>query len=247
MTEARGFFERALAIDTRSVGALVGMAIVDLTIGASLLADDRAARLFAAETNAIKALSLAPEHAPAHRVLGGVYIFTNRAAQGIAECERALALDRNLADAHGAIGIAKYFMGRAAETEGHILEALRLSPRDVFAHRWMHIVGMAKIQLGADAEAAAWLRQSIEANRNFPPTHLWLAAALGLLGALDEARTAAKAGLALDPSFAIRRLLTQSSDNPSYLAGRERVCAGMRLAGVPEGTVGHGPFVPRFG
>ena len=127
-------------------------------------------------------------------------------------------------------------MGRAAETEGHILEALRLSPRDVFAHRWMHIVGMAKIQLGADAEAVAWLRQSIEANRNFPSTHLWLAAALGLLGALDEARTAAKAGLALDPSFAIRRLLdTQTSDNPSYLAGRERVCAGMRLAGVPEG------------
>ena len=95
---------------------------------------------------------------------------------------------------------------------------------------------MAKMQLSADAEAVAWLRRSIEDNRNFPPTPLWLAAALGLLGALDEARTAAKPGLALDPSFTIRRLLvTQSSDNPSYLAGRERVCAGMRLAGVPEG------------
>ena len=236
MTQARGFFERALTIDPRSVGALVGMAMVDLTIGASLLADDRAACSLAAETNAIKALSLAPDHALAHRVLGGVYIFTNRAAQGIAECERALALDRNLADAHGAIGIAKNFMGRAAETEAHILEALRLSPRDVVAHRWMHIVGLAKIQLGADAEAAAWLRRSIEVNRNFPPTHFWLAAALGLLGALDEAQTAARAGLALDPSFTIRRVLvTQSSDNPIYLAGRERVCAGMRLAGVPEG------------
>ena len=190
----------------------------------------------AAETNAIKALSLAPDHALAHRALGGVYIFTNRAAQGIAECERALALDHNLADAHGAIGIAKYFMGRATETESHILEALRLSPRDFHAHRWMHIVAMAKMQLGADAEAVAWLRRSIEANSNFPPTHFWFAAALGLLGALDEARTAAKAGLALDPSFAIRRLLvTQSSDNPTYLAGRERVCEGMRLAGVPEG------------
>jgi TolB-like protein len=135
MTQARGFFERALAIDPRSVGALVGMAIVDLTIGASLLADDRAACFLAAETNAIKALSLAPDHAVAHRVLGGVYIFTNRAAQGIAECERALELDRNLVGAHSTIGIAKFFMGRAAETEGHIVEALRLSPRDVFAHR----------------------------------------------------------------------------------------------------------------
>jgi hypothetical protein len=29
-------------------------------------------------------------------------------------------------------------------------------------------------------------------------------------------------------------LVSQSSDNPTHLAGRARVCAGMRLAGVPE-------------
>ena len=39
-------------------------------------------------------------------ILGIVQIFTNRAIQGIAECERALALDRNLANAHAAIGFA---------------------------------------------------------------------------------------------------------------------------------------------
>jgi TolB-like protein/class 3 adenylate cyclase len=236
MGVARGFFERALAIDSGSVGALVGLASVDLTIGASLLADDRAAYLSVAEANTIKALSLAPDHATAHRILGGVYIFTNRAAQGIAECERALELDCNLVGAHSAIGIGKFFMGRAAETEGHIREALRLSPRDVFAHRWMHIAGMAKMQVGADAEAVVWLRRSIEANRNFPPAHLWLAAALGLLGARDEARSSAKMGLALDPNFTISRLhATKASDNRKYLAGRERVLEGMRLAGVPEG------------
>jgi hypothetical protein len=43
-------------------------------------------------------------------------MFTNRAAQGIGQCERALALDHNLADAHGCIGMAKYFVGRAGET-----------------------------------------------------------------------------------------------------------------------------------
>ncbi len=88
---------------------------------------------------------------------------------GIAECEHALLLDRNLADAHSGIGFAKYFMGQSAETEGHILEAFRLSPRDLKANHWMHFVGAAKLQLGADAEAVAWLRRSIEANRNFPP------------------------------------------------------------------------------
>ena len=236
LTQARGFFERALAIDPRCIAALVGMAMVDLTMGGSLLADDRAALCSAAETNAIKALSLAPNDAMAHLVLGDVYIFTNRASQGIAECEQALALNRNLADAHSYIGFAKYCMGRAAETEGHIREALRLSPRDVFHHRWMHAVGQAKLQIGADAEAVRWLRRSIEANRNYPLAYFALAAALGLLGALDEARKAAKAGLALNPSFTIRRLrASQSSYNPSYLAGRDRICTGMRMAGVPEG------------
>jgi TolB-like protein/class 3 adenylate cyclase len=235
LTRARGFFERALAIDPRSIEVLVGMAFVDVTMGADLLTDNRAALLSAAETNAINALSLAPDHAQAHLVLGYVCIFTNRAARGIAECEQALVLNANLANAHGAIGLAKIFMGRAAETEGHILEAFRLSPRDIAAYWWLYCVGMAKLQLRADAEAAGWLRRSIEANRNYPLAHLYLAAALGLLGALDEARTAAKAGLALNPGFTIHRLrAAKSSDNPTYLAWRERIYVGLRLVGVPE-------------
>src|SRR5450631_4321298 len=235
LTEARGLFERALAIDPRSVGALVGMASVDATMGAYVLTDDRSARLSMAETNAIRALSLDPDRALAHRVLGTVYNMTNRSARAIAECEQALALNRNLADAHAVIGMAKLYLGRAAETEGHILEAFRLSPRDIFAHRWMHFVAMAKIQMGADAEAAGWFRRSIEANRNSPLIHFALAA-LGLQGSLDEARAAATAGLALNPGFTIGRLrASKPSDNPTFLAGRERLYSGMRLAGVPEG------------
>ena len=100
----------------------------------------------------------------------------------------------------------------------------------------MQFVGSAKIHLGADAEAAAWFRRSIEANRNSPLTHFALAAALGLQGALDDARKAAAAGLALDPGFTIRRLrASKPSDNPEFLAGRERLYVGLRLAGMPEG------------
>ena len=236
LAEARGFFERALAIEPRNIGALVGMATVDVTMGAYVLTDDRSARLATAEANAIKALSLAPDRPLAHRVLGTIYNMTNRPAQAIAECEQALALDHNLADAHAVIGMAKYYLGRAAETELHILEAFRLSPRDIFSHRWMHFAGMAKMQLGADADAAGWFRRSIEVNRNSPFTHFALAAALALQSSLDEARTAAAAGLALDPGFTIRRLRdSKPSDNPAFLAGRERLYNGMYLAGVPEG------------
>jgi hypothetical protein len=81
-----------------------------------------------------------------------------------------------------------------------------------------------------------WLCRSIEANRNHPLGQLWLAAALARLGWLDEAKAAARAALALNPSFTIRRVRGNiPSDNPTYLAGRERIIAGMRIAGVPEG------------
>jgi tetratricopeptide (TPR) repeat protein len=172
----------------------------------------------------------------AHLTLGVVYMLTNRAAQGISEFEHALKLDRNLAEAHGCIGLAKIFIGRAEETEGHVREALRISPRDVSIFRWTLTVGAAKIHLGADAEAIVWLRESIEANRNVPTAHFWLAAALALSGAVDEARAAARAGLALNPGYTIRRQrLGASSDNSAYLSGLERFCEGIRVAGVPEG------------
>jgi tetratricopeptide (TPR) repeat protein len=148
---------------------------------------------------------------------------------------QALALDRNLTDAYALIGWGKFFLGRAAETEGHILEALRLSPRDIFAFRWMAFAGAAKLLLGADMEAVAWVRRSIEANRNFPIAHFQLATGLALLGSLDEARATVQAGLALDPNFTLRRFRAGAvSSNPTFLAQRERFIEGMRLAGVPE-------------
>jgi TolB-like protein/Flp pilus assembly protein TadD len=235
MAHARGFYERALALEPGNVEALVGTALVDFAIGTNLMPDDRIERLTAAEAAVTKALFMAPNHPIAHFVLGLVQTFTNRAVQGIAECERALALDRNLARAHANIGTAKLFLGRSGETEAHMEQALRLSPHDTNVYIWSLFVGVAKLWQGADAEAIVWLRRSLEANRNYPAAHFYLAAVLAQVGELDEARATAQAGLALNPSFSIRRHRTNSpSDHPVYLAGRERVCGGLRMAGVPE-------------
>ena len=233
VTEARDFFERALALDSGNIDALVGVASAQGFVGGAFLLDDRSAHLAAAESTVTKALSLAPNHALAHMVLGAIQIWTNRAAQGIAECERAIALDRNLADAHARIGLAKYFIGRGDETEAHVREALRLSPHDPSAYRWMVFAGFAKMP---DDEAVTWLRRAIETNRNFAGAHYFLAAALVQCGRIEEARSVAASGSALDSTFTIRRFrLAASSDNPTYLAHRERICDRMRQAGVPEG------------
>ena len=235
MAQARGFFERALALEPENVEALVGTAQVNFAIGTNFFTDNRIEHLTAAEVAVTKALSLAPNHPLAHFVLGLVQTFTNRAAQGIAKYERALALDRNLAMAHAHIGVAKLFLGRGWETETHMEQALRLSPRDTYVSPWTMFVGLAKFWHGADAEAIVWLRRSLEANRN-SIAHFYLAAVLAHGGELDEARATAQAGLALYPSFSIRRYRTSNpSNHPVYLAGRQRVYEGLRMAGVPEG------------
>ena len=134
-------------------------------------------------------------------------------------------------------GLAKVLVGRAEETEAHVTEALRLSPRDTIAYLWMTNAGSAKLHLGSYEQAVAWFQQSIEANRNYALSFLHLAAALAQLGRLDEARSAARAGLALNPAYTVSRRRaswTAQSDDPTYLAQLEPILEGMRKAGIPE-------------
>ena len=233
--KARACFERALALDPANVDALVGQGRIDAEMVGGGLADDRAARLASAEAALNKALSLAPNHPWGHTWMGLVYLHTNRGLQAIAEAERALALDQNLAHAQaGVLATAKISVGHAEETEGHVQEGIRLSPRDSNLYIWGMLGGLAKLYLGEDEAAVAWLRRSVEANRNFPLPQFLLASALAHLGRQEAACTAVRAGLALDPAFTIRRLrsiLTHMSDT----AQTERILHGMHEAGVPEG------------
>lgn len=134
------------------------------------------------------------------------------------------------------MGLAKVFIGRGEETEAHVREALRLSPRDALSFHWMALAGYAKLYLGSDDEAVAWFHRAIETNRNLPNAHFYLAASLSHLGRLQEAQAAAMAGLAINPTYTIQGFRAGAlTDNPAFLAQRERICDGMRKAGIPEG------------
>jgi TolB-like protein len=235
MAQARAFFARALALDPGNIEAAVGAAQVDMSVGSAFMADHGAVHFDAAEAALHRVLSVAPSHPRAHMLLGAVQLQTNRVAKGVAECQQALALDRNLAEAHGFIGLGKYELGHGEDVEGHIQEALRLSPRDTRAYLWFMFVGMGKLTTNADLEALDWFRRSLEANRNHALSHFHFAAAQALVGDLKDARSTAEAGLSLDRSFTIRRYrINAKGDNPIYLAKRERFYEGMRMAGVPE-------------
>ena len=182
LAQARGFFDRALAADPDNVDALVRSAYTDILAGAYAFVGDPKTAFAAAEAKLTRALSSVPDHAVGHMWLGFLEILTRRAAEGIAECEYALALDRNLALAHAYIGMGKHAIGRPEETETHVSEALRLSPRDTVAYVWMYAAGSAKSQLGNLEQAVAWFRRALEVNRSYTMAYFVLAGALAQLG-----------------------------------------------------------------
>ena len=237
VAQARGFFDRALAADPDNIHALVSSAGADIADGGNSFVADPSAAFARAEAKLTQALSSFPDHARGHAFLGYVKILTKRAVEGIAECEHALTLDRNLADAHAFIGLGKIFTGRAEEAEAHINDALRLSPRDMSAYMWLTEAGIAKNHLAECEQAVLWCRRAIEANRNYPEAHFHLASALARLGRLDEARSAANAGLALNPSFTVSRARinwTAMSDDPVHPVQLAPIFEGLRAAGLAE-------------
>jgi len=232
---AKELFEKAVELNPAHVDAIVGVARAEVLF-ALYRVNERAARLASAEAQLLKGLSIDPRNHWAHLWLGYVQVMTNRAKRGIGEFERALNLNRNIGVAHAWTGLAKIMLGRAEETEAHITEAFRISPIDGVTFLWKYIDGLAKLYLGADEEAVELFRESIDASRNFPLNHFHNAAALALLGRQSEAEAEARAGLAIAPEFTLAGFrVTAESDNPVFLAQRERVIEGMRKAGVPEG------------
>jgi hypothetical protein len=133
VAQAHSFSDRALTVDPANVGALIGSAFADAIEGIFLFVSDPTAAFAAAEAKLSKALSSVPDHALAHLYLGVVEIFTKRAEQGIAKCEHALALDRNLAYAHALIGQGKFLS--VAPKKTRLTSARRCA--SVRAIRWL--------------------------------------------------------------------------------------------------------------
>src|SRR5208337_3629323 len=115
VARARGFFERALALDPGNLDAALGKAAADVQLAIGYRVDDRAERLSSVEATLNRVLLQSPNNAWAHYLMGRVLLQTNRQAQAIAESERALALNPNLAAAHSLIGLAKLIDGHPEE------------------------------------------------------------------------------------------------------------------------------------
>jgi TolB-like protein len=233
---ARRFFDAALRLDGNNVDALLGFVNSHMWEVNLYISEDRDAQIRAAEPAAIKALALAPDSADAHVTYGTLLYATRAPERALREFELAIGLDPNLAVAHGYIGLMKFFLARSYETRGHVEEAVRLSPRDPLLFHWHYIIGVADLYLLRGVRAIEGLRKSVEINPNWALSQYVLAAALALAGLPAEAAATCAIARRLAPNFTVGYFRAQAvSDAPVYLAQRERLYEGLRLAGVPEG------------
>ena len=143
------FFDRALAADPDNVDALDRLGARGRDRGRNFLCGRSRGGLRRGRSEVDQSLVLGP--GPCARPYVAWDLSTSAPSaprEGIAECEHALALDRNLAQPMPLSDWARFYVGRAEETEAHIVEALRLSPRDTLAYLWMNHAGVAKNHLG---------------------------------------------------------------------------------------------------
>ena len=150
--------------------------------------------------------------------------------EAVSLAERAVALNPNSAFAWRQSGYALVYCGRPEPALAYLQRAIRLSPRDPRAEDCWTGIALALIQLERDTEAAAAARKAVQANPNSASTWRAFAAALALTGQLDEARTAIRRLLAIDPTCTLTVMAVRQGYTDKAKA---RYFDGMRQAGLP--------------
>lgn len=174
-----------------------------------------------------RAVSLDPENAVAHAILGDVLIYDGKPDEGAAELATALRVNPNHADAWAFLGQLKAFEGKAIEGIGHLRHAIRLNPHPPGWYYWL--LGLAQYAAGQYADAVETLRH--EATHRLGSQRI-LAASLARLGHMEEATEEARQFLAANQDFSIQHW---ASTQPfRHEADRQHFIDGYEDAGLPQ-------------
>ena len=151
-----------------------------------------------------KAASIDDSLALPHSVLGFIYIIYKRDFEkGIAEAERAVALEPNSSEAYTQLAVHLLWAGRSEEAIALFKKAIRLSPIPPF--RCLLRMADAYASIGQYEEAIAIYKKIVKKEPDQVLAHLHLAVTLMLAGKEDEARAEAAEVTRLDPKFSVER------------------------------------------
>jgi adenylate cyclase len=237
--EAIGLFERALALDSRSVAAQILLANMLLNRVRENLTDSRAADIERAEGLVSQALAISPSTPMVHFTKGQLLRTQHRCEEAIPEYDTVLASDRNFVAALLGIGICKVMVGSVQEAIPLFEQTIRLDPRDpyvVYRYDW---IGQVHLLQSRTDEAIVWLEKARSVNPGMSGPHAHLASAYALKGETERAAAelAEARRLSGEGSFSsIARLQAVGYFGvPKIRALYEATYfAGLRKAGMPD-------------
>src|SRR5437899_4692583 len=155
--EAIGLFERALALDPRSVAAQAYLAGELAGRVLNLMTDSVEADIARAEELAERALAAEPRSFRSHMARGQVLRAQGRFEEAIREYETVIELNRNHAYAISTLGQCKFFTGSLEEAIPLQQRFIRLSPRDPLIGQAYVRIGTAHLVQSRTDDAIVWL------------------------------------------------------------------------------------------
>ena len=229
--ESRRLLEQSLAIDPSYARAYASLSTTWIIAWRNRLDKDHLnpAALDEAHRMANKAVQLNANLPQGHASLGVVLAWKRQHDAGVAEFEKAVALNPNFTDWRMAIALV--YAGQSERAVEVLKSHMRLDPFYVpLAPHWL---GLAHYTLGQYPAALAALSECALRAPNYGAVHLWLAATHARMGQMEAARAEAGKVLALDPGFTIERV-AKSTIAFRHKEAEEDCFEAMRLAGLPE-------------
>jgi adenylate cyclase len=228
---AEKFFQQAIDLDPSFSGGYVGLATAQ-SQAADVHIRDWLGTLSSMEALARRAVALDDADAEARSLLSNALWARADYEGALAEAERAIAMTPNLAIAHHMLGTTLIFSGRPKEGVAALEKSIRLDPRHPRSAVRLNQMALGLYFLREYAAAIEVAKRAIRAYPDFQHPYRWLAAALGQLDRIDEAKEALEKAMALVPGSFQRRVRwrvpwMRPEDHAHMLEG-------LRKAGVPE-------------
>ena len=234
---AQAMLQKALAEEPDNVDIAVALAALQLR-GIQMVwysPDDANAAEAQASAALERALRTKPNSIAVLETFCRFQSATNRFAESLVTCARALSLDPWNGLALYLVGIGEIRLGRFEDALQTFRQADRFDTPQVSRWTWYLGAGWAHILMGNGEQAVPWLERSIAITAASGRTHMLLAASYQQMGRLDEAKAAMREGLKLRPGTTMLNVAPPVQNaSPVYLQASDRVIQLMVAAGLPE-------------
>jgi adenylate cyclase len=198
-TLAQKFFRQAIELDPNFSGGYGGLAVAHTQAAGIYQTYEPDEMLRAAELWARRAIEVDPNDAEAHGYHSNALWMLADFESAVAAAERALALSPNLARGHANLGCALIFSGRAQEGVAALEKSVKLDPYEPMLPSRLNLLTTGLYYAGKYEATVEAAKRTIRANPNYPLPYRWLAAALGQLGRVAEARQALETAISVAP------------------------------------------------